>query len=180
MEDTRKIVVEIVNREEIESKQQTNKKEDSGEVEVNLSFLLHPIKNTQTALLGKSVFVNQAFDLAKNSIGQAITLSANRYFNMKEDYLTENMFNSAKTTINKVANFGTSIISGGIAGSSVGGPIGAVIGASISAVSFGITEVLNYQARISSYYQSLNASNYQIGFMRTRAGLTNGSKGTEN
>ena len=58
----------------------------------------------------------------------------------------------------------------------VGGPTGAVIGAA----GWVGSEILQNQASLSSYYSSINATSMQTEFSRTRAGLVDNGRGTEN
>ena len=58
----------------------------------------------------------------------------------------------------------------------VGGPVGAAVGA----VSWGVNEFIQNKANLSGYYQDLNASNFNMQFNRTRAGLIDEGRGTEN
>lgn len=181
MEETRKIVVEIIDGNNKTSGGQTTiVNNETSNVEVNMTAILHPIKETENHLLGKSVLLNQAYGVAKSGIKQGINLTMNRYFAMKEDYINQTNFDNFMTGVSKVANMGSSIIGGAIVGSKVGGIAGAVAGGTIGAIGFGVSEYLGYQGRMSSYYQQLNASNYQTGFARTRAGLTDGGRGTDN
>ena len=109
---------------------------------------------------------------AKNIGSRTVSSITNRYFSLSENYIAENDYNNIMTTINKATSFGIAVKTG----ASVGGVVGAVI----SAAAWGTNEFISYQNRMSGYYQSLNATNYQTEFDRSRLGLTNEGKGTEN
>ncbi len=171
MADTRKLVIEIVDTV-VDSDSKSQKKNIEEEGGINLSKLLHPIKTMESKVLGKNVIVNQAYDGIKNALIQTVELNLNRYFTIKEDYLGENTYNNAKSAINKVAS-GWSAVAGGAL---VGGPIGAIVGGTTWLVG----QISSNQSTMSSYYQGLNSSTMETSFARTRAGLTNNSRGTEN
>ena len=179
MAEIRKIVVEINDKVLQTEKQTTIVNNETNNTEVNLTALIHPIKEAEKHLLGKSVLLNQAFNVAKSGVKQSIDLSLNRYFNMKENYIGQTDYNNFMRGINVVSSVGTSIIGGAMLGMKAG-PIGAVAGATIGGVSAGINLFIGHQARLSNYYSSLNASNVSLQYGRERAGLIDGSKGTEN
>ena len=179
MAEVRKIVVEINDKTLQAEKQTTIINNETNNTEVNLSALIHPIKATEKHLLGKSVLLNQAYNVAKSGVKQSIDLSLNRYFNMKENYIGQTDYNNFMRGINVVSSVGTSIIGGAMLGSKLGIG-GAIAGATIGGIGAGINLAISYQGRLSNYYSSLNASNISLQYGRERAGLVDGSKGTEN
>lgn len=168
MAEARKIIIEIMDSDG--KTKEGNKKNDTDKA---LEKMLHPIKTLEKSTLGKNVLVNQAYQQIKASTSQTINLTLNRYFNMKEDYLNETTFNNVKNTFSRITNLAASTIAGAMYG---GGIPGAVIGF----VGGVISDTVQYQSRLSGYYSQLNATNYQTGFNRIRAGLTDGGRGTEN
>ena len=120
----------------------------------------------------KSVVVHQAVDVAKNLIVQSLNGTANRYFSMKEDYISENIYNATMSTLGKTVKIGTAIV-GGYA-------IGNVAGAIIGGVGAIVSEGVSLYNKYSNYYSTLNASNMNVDFARTRAGLIDNGRGTEN
>lgn len=165
MAETRKITVEIITTPK-------EKKEKKDFETSNLSELLHPAKSLEKELLGKNVFINQAYNQAKSLIMNTVNTSINQYFNLSEDYLGQNTYKEITKTLSKAQSLGSSIVSGFI----VGGGVGAAIGA----VGWTANEIISNQARMSNYYSSLNTTNYGTGFSRTRAGLVDNGRGTEN
>ena len=105
--------------------------------------------------------------------------SLQRHFTLTENYMSQNIYANAKKSISLAMSAGASILEGAKIGS-VFGPGGTIGGAIVGAATFAVQQQLQYQTRMSSYYQSLNASNYQSDFSQVRAGLIDGSKGTEN
>ena len=166
MADTRKIVIEIQNISKNEATQQVEPAQPQQQGNGTAS------DNSEAKTLGKSVILNQALHQAKSMIVNTVRRDANRYFSLGEDYLAETTYNNIETAISKGVGLATAI--GG--GAMVGGPIGAIIGAG----AWGYSEAISYRDRMSGYYQNLNASRIQSGFESKRAGLTDGSRGTEN
>lgn len=129
---------------------------------------------------GAKALVKMGVEKVGNIAMQTAQVSLNRYFSMSENYMAETDYQNAMTMINKSKSLYSTIASGAMAGAAVGGPMGAAVGTIISAGAWGINEYVNYQQRMSNYYQNLNATRYQTEFDRTRLGLTNEGKGTEN
>lgn len=113
-----------------------------------------------------------AAEQATKIVGSMIQNSVNKYFSLSENYLAENDYTRYKTLASK----GQSLFQSVATGVATGGPIGGVV----AAVLWGGNEFVSYQNRMSGYYQALNATNYQTQFDRSRLGLTNEGKGTEN
>jgi hypothetical protein len=106
-----------------------------------------------------------------SQISNAASYATNRYLTLHEEYMGQQQLSNIKTTINKAQSLGSSVATG----AAVGGWVGAIGGA----VSWGISQHFEYQQRMSSYYQQLNATNFQTEFSASKLGL-NGSSGTEN
>lgn len=164
--DTRKLVIEIVEKETKEVKKE---KEES---KTSLTKQLKPNETNESLQMAKNVLVNQVYPQIKNSLIQTVEFNLNRYFTIHEDYISENTYNNAKSAIGKMASFGTTVA----AGAMMGGPVGAIVAAG----AWVINQRQEEQATMSNYYQGLNSSNMETAFSRTRAGLINNSKGTEN
>lgn len=166
MAEVRSITIEIINGsggggDDEEKKLKKKKREEE------------KTKEKQKNALKK--FGQEALEL----LGNAAEQSLQRHFTLTENYMSQNIYANAKKTISLVKQGATSIASMSQIGS-VFGPVGAVVGAAIGAISFGVDTAIAYQTRMSSYYQSLNAGNYQSDFSQVRAGLVDGSRGTEN
>lgn len=137
-------------------------------------------KTKEGNVLFKSLILNQGYQTAKRLVLQSIDANLNRNFSLNEDYMGETTYQNAKNMISKMTSYASSVASATIMGASVGGFVGAVIGFGISAVGIGVSEYTNTQAKKSQYFRSLNASNIEVGYARQRAGLIDGSMGTEN
>lgn len=137
-------------------------------------------KTSETSTIFKSIIIGKGFTTAKNLIIQGVDLGLNRQFALNEDYMGEQTYSNAKNVISKVTSIGSTIIGGTVFGAQVGGVWGAVGGFAISTGGVIASEVMSINGKISQTYRSLNASNIETQYARARAGLTDGSMGTEN
>ena len=137
-------------------------------------------KTSETSTIFKSLIIGKGFSTAKNLIIQGVDVGLNRQFSINEDYMGETTYQNAKNIIGKVTSIASSIGGGTMFGAQVGGLWGAVIGFGISAVGVGVSETLSVQGKMSQTFRSLNASNIEVNYARAKAGLTDGSMGTEN
>lgn len=120
-----------------------------------------------------------AFNAAKEILISGVENSLQRNYTLTENYMAQATYANAKKSISMVTSLGTTIAGAAKVGSLAGGA-GIVASVGVAVVSWGVNQYISYQNRMSSYYQSLNASNYQSDFSQIRAGLVDGSKGTEN
>ena len=137
-------------------------------------------KTNETATIFKSLIIGKGFETAKRLIIQGVDVGLNRQFSINEDYMGETTYQNAKNVIGKVTSIASTIGGGTLAGAQVGGLWGAAIGFGISAIGVGVSETLSVQGKMSQTFRSLNASNVELNYARARAGLTDGSMGTEN
>lgn len=177
MADNRKIVIEIVDKTDNTEISQLSSKLDIDPQKIKKEKTAKQ-KNEFQHLT--SVLLNQAWQQAKSLAVNALNSTANRYFNLKEDYMNENLYNNIKQVYQTSSSIVNSTIGGAITGATVGGGVGAAIGAGIGLVGSSISEGMNAYNKISTIYSKLQTNNYNAVFNQTRAGLTNGSKGTEN
>lgn len=120
-------------------------------------------------------------------LNSSVSYATNRYFSLKEDYLSENVYNNIKSGVTKGLGMASSLISGAAAGAKTGsvfGPVGtavgAVLGASVGGFGYGANQYVQYQQKMSGYYQQLNATNAQTQFQAKRLGLSNEGQNTLN
>ena len=158
-DDTRRIVIEILNAETGGDITKKKKKTDE------------EIEQEKKERMAKAI-QHQAVRTAKKLAKQAADASASHYIRMKEDYMFENNFNAIKTAASK----GFGLYSAVAMGTAVGGPVGAAIGAAGWAVS----ETISIGSKWLDTYATMNELSYNKTFSRTRAGLTDNGKGTEN
>ena len=120
-------------------------------------------------------------------LSSSVSYATNRYFSLKEDYLSENVYNNIKSGVTKGLGMANSLISGATAGAKTGsvfGPVGTavgtVLGASVGGFGYGLNQYVQYQQKMSGYYQQLNATNAQTQFQAKRLGLSNEGQNTLN
>lgn len=120
-------------------------------------------------------------------LNSSVSYATSRYFSLKEDYLSENVYNNIKSGVTKGLGMASSLISGAAAGAKTGsvfGPVGtavgAVLGATVGGFGYGLNQYVQYQQKMSGYYQQLNATNAQTQFQAKRLGLSNEGQNTLN
>lgn len=180
MADQKEIVIDIRSSQPSATGQSVSKDEETSSFSKDLSKLLHPIRTLETETVGKNIILNQAYQNAKQNVKQMIDFSLNRYFNMKEDYLSQNTFNHVKTAISKVGSFFEATGAGALSGASVGGVPGAIAGAAVGAITNIGSQVIGYEQRMSGYYSALNATNFQTNFRASKMNLIDDNRNTLN
>lgn len=136
-------------------------------------------KSTKKEKSSVNVIGMYAFNNVKNELVSTVTSTLNRQITLNENYLAQNNLNVAKKSLSLVSSLASSIYAGGKVGA-IGGPVGSAIGAAIAATTWGMSQYISYQNRMSSYYQQLNSNNFNTEFSQVRAGLINNGRGTEN
>ena len=126
-----------------------------------------------------SIVANEAFKQAKTIIKNLGTYSLNRYFNLTEDYLSEQTMQNVTTAIEKVTSIGTTIAGAVTIGSSFG-PVGIALTTTIATVGWLINDGIEKEKRWQTARLAQNNANYNREFSAIRAGLIDGSKGTLN
>lgn len=184
MADTRKITIEILGRSSNASSQ---KPFDDDEENEDPYKALKEAKKRQFKRPEGPSFSNTAsfilYDGIKSSIQifkTSIETSVNRNFSLTENYIGQQDYQNTKNIINKGKSFIGSLATGFVAGAATGGVGGSVIGSVIGAVTWGANQQIQHKTDLSSYYQQLNAANFNTQFNRTRAGLVNEGRGTDN
>jgi hypothetical protein len=130
----------------------------------------------------KSHFVHgfaKAAEVATNYVKSAANFAYNRHVTLQEDYITSQMKSNVEDSVNRVKGLAQNVWDGAKDGAKVGGVVGAIIGGVAGAIDYGSQQYIEYQQRMSNYYQQLNATNFQTNFDASRLGLI-GSSGTEN
>ena len=183
MADDRKITIEIIGGDGVSD---SKKGEDAEEkvaqaVKRTVEPLISrekPKDNTSAMAVIKGMAflaVQKTANLGRTAVNNTLS----RYNNLKEDYMAENTMSAISSTVNVAKSFKSSVVSGATAGSAFG-PVGTLVGTVIGTAYGGVNLYLNEQARYSSHYQNLNATNYQTQFAQMRAGLIDNGRGTEN
>lgn len=180
MADSRNIVIELkVNNSQAVGADSNNKSEDELSSASLLKTALHPIKSLEKATVGQNILVYQAYNYAKQQIKQVAQYTIGKYFSLTENYTAQQDLENVKTTISKVAGFGSAIISGAMMGS-MAGPGGAAAGAIIATVGSGINEAISIYQRFKEQDRSLINMNVQSNFQLTRMGLVDGGRDSMN
>lgn len=183
MADTRDITITIISKNGDEENihdenagkgQPVNPTNKNTKVTSYLKSSNDPNKYAQAA----AAFI--AISGAKQLLENTIQLTLNRYYNMSENYISQNEYRNIMTGVSKVASLGGTIVSGATSGFFIGGPVGGVVGGLVAGLGWGANEYVNAQATKSQYYSQINASNINVAYMRERAGLYMNGKGTEN
>lgn len=159
-EELRKVVIEVITTGDGDGITPPTPTENNGAV-----------KRTEKKSL-ENILLNQAYSQAKNLVNQAVNSTLSRYYNMKEDYMFENNVNQVKTILSKTTSFATTVAGGFM--------VGNIPGAIIAGVGWIGSEGLSAINKMSDVYARINSSNYDKAFSRTRVGLTDNGKGTEN
>lgn len=163
--ETRKIVIEIVSKEATTKSQKIIDK-------VQKTDTTETIETVKEGTLVSSLVVNQAFTQVKGLVKNAALYYMNKNFTLKENYLMQRNVDNALTSINKVVSFGTSVAGGFL--------LGNVAGAAVAAVGWAANEAFTSFKRQDQAMMGLNTTNIQTAFQQTRAGLSDGSRGTQN
>lgn len=159
--DTKKITIEIIGGGS--GSEENN--EDTVDKELNP-------KKTKKKKTGAEIWLNMVAQRALSIFTSTVESSANRYFYMKEDYLGEQIYRNVKNNIGKV--------SGSIATIAAGAKIGGAPGAVIATVGVVANESLSMFNKYATLENQMNTLNYGMEFSKTRAGLVDNGRGTEN
>lgn len=152
--DTKKITIEIIGKsseEDGEKKQKSGKKNKKSEGKIWLSMVAQR---------------------AKEIVISTIETDASRYFYMKEDYLGETVYRNIKNNVGKAI--------GAVSTVAAGAKLGGAPGAAIAAVGVVVNEGISIFNKYATLENQMNTLNYGMEFSRTRAGLVDNGRGTEN
>ena len=194
-QDTRTIKIEITNiqanksgmqisqkkRSSIEESQNDIDRSYKSEVSSALNEVIHPISSTMKDFAGSSVRKQAIATLAQqamNIIEQSIEYGVTRHLNLTEDYIAQNNYNKIKS-IYSLTKGAASAVASGISMGAAFGPAGLAAGMTIGLANWGINTTIQQSQRYSEYYQQLNATNFNTQYNQKRAGLYDGSRGTE-
>lgn len=162
MADTKKITIEIISSGSDSQETPTDVVDDE----------LNPKETNKKKKTGTEIWMSMAAQRALNIALQTLDSSTNRYFYMKEDYLGEAMYHNVKNNVNKVI--------GAVSTIATGAKIGSAPGAVIAAVGVAANEGISIFNKYASLENQMNTLNYGMEFSRTRAGLVDNGRGTEN
>lgn len=174
MASDKKITVEVIGRdvEYASNGGGTSKQTKQNNGRINLSALISPLKTDEKEILADNIITQKAVNDIKGLISNGVTYSLTRRLTLSEDYMAQNDMNIAITGINKVSSLFTAIF----AGMKIGGSVGAGVGM----VAYVALEGLNAYQRYDQAYIQVNEQNYETSFQRTRLGLNDNGRGTQN
>lgn len=177
--DEKRIVIEIKTTDSNNGGGSSSGTSQKNNGEIDLNALVHPIKSIEAQTLGKSVLLNQAYQYTKTAVKSIVSYQINRYFSLTEDYKSEQILSNTLNIIGKVSALGSAIGAGAITGSAAG-PVGTAIGAVVGAAGWTINEAIQGVHRFDQVGIQLNQMRYDVAFAKTKLGLIDGGKGTEN
>lgn len=174
MASSKRITIEVIGRD-VEyadmgggtSKQTTDK---NGMTDV--TALISPTKSDEKEILRKNIIIQHAINDIGQAIGSGVSYALTKRMSLSEDYLSQQDTNNALNVIGKVASAVTTVI----AGAKIGGIYGA-IGAGII---WAGTEIFNEYKRFDQAYIQLNEATEESLFQKTRLGLIDNGRGTQN
>lgn len=186
MSDARKITIEILQPKSLDSGEGNKEnKKASWDYKAMLDKCFHPINNAVRNLIDSTMDEGQK-DIAEytanqifSAVNSYLDYSMNRYFTLTEDYISQNEYQIFSKSRDMLHSGLSSMVTGMMAGASLG-PGGMIMGAVTGLASFGVQESIKQKQRYSSYYQQLNATNFNTSFSEQRASLYDGGRGTEN
>lgn len=168
-QETRTITIELVDR--TNDRHRRSEEFDTGN---GLGSNEHNRVDDQAEreLSKRTLFLNYAAKRAWSVLKQATISTANRYWSLTEDYLAQNTFNNTMNVINETIGFGSTL--------AAGFAIGGAVGSGIAAVGYGAAKAISTVNEYSNLRQTINTTNYNMQFQRTRMGLVDNGRGTEN
>lgn len=174
MASSKKIVVEVVGRdmEYASNGGGTSKQITDEDGQINLNSLLSPTKSSEKQILAKNIIVNKAIDDASSLIINGVRYAMSRRYTLSEDYIAQQEMSNTNILIDKIGSLGQAII----AGASIGGPIGAIV----AGITWTATQSMEIAQRFDQAYLQVNEQNYESSFQRTRLGLNDNGRGTQN
>lgn len=145
----------------------------------NITKILHPVRHLLSEITEKNELVGYFLTEAVKDVNKAAKIEVNRYFTLREDYLSQRTLENVNIAVSKVQGLGMAALTGASAGS-FAGPVGTVAGVVVGTASWGVQELMGMRSAGSNYYQQLNGANFQTAFSQVRAGLVDNGRGTEN
>lgn len=132
------------------------------------------------ATLGKVEFASYTLNIAKNIAKNGALYFLNRYYNLSEDYKSEQNLRNTMSVLEHIGQAWTSILGGAITGAKVGQGWGAAIGAVVGATGWTANTLMSGYKAHDSETISLSTMNIQSGYQKVRLGLIDDGRGTQN
>ena len=175
MADTRNIVIELKVRNDSPKAQKGTGAESKEMEKMDLEYLLHPVGKLKGIEGAKYALVLNAYNNAKSVIKNEAKYEIGKYFSLTENYAMQQDIDNALIAISKVAEFGSSILSGIVVGSA-GGVGGALVGAIVGAVADIAQNSVQIYQRFDQQNRQLATANVQSQFQAVRMGLIDGGR----
>lgn len=180
MADERRIVIELRIGEGAAGESDDKAVDDGGE---NLTKFLkmaqHPIRALEKAVFGKTEWLYYTYQQAKSITKTTVLYGLERYYNLTENYKSEQMLRNTLNVLTNASDFGTSVLGGAIVGAA-GGPVGAMVGAVVGTISWTANATFNAWKAYDQQNISLKTMNVQSGYQKVRLGLIDDGRGTQN
>lgn len=177
MADERRIVIELKLSDGSDaSSDEENKEDDLTDI---LQIAQHPIRALEKATLGKNKILYYAYQQSKQIIKNAALYNLQLYFNLTENYKSEQDLQNTLSVISHVSEAWSLTLGGAIMGAKAG-PAGAVAGAAIGLTFSGINTVFNAFKEWNQQSIQLNTMNIQSSYQKVRLGLIDDGRGTQN
>ena len=181
MASSKKIVVEVIGRdiEYASAGGGTSKQVKEPGGGTNLNALMSPTKSSEKEAIAKHLIIQKTYETIKNLTIKNVGYIINRRNMLGEDYMAQQDISNASSTIERVSGLATSIVSGAMIGSAIPG-IGTAIGGLVGAFAYIGNDLTSTIQKYDQAYIQLNESNYESAFQRTRLGLNDNGRGTQN
>lgn len=181
MANSKKIVVEVIGRdiEYASNGGGTSRQIKNSNGQINLNSLLSPTKSAEKEIIATNLLIERAERDIAGLIRSSVMYALNRRYNLNEDYMAQQDMSNILTGIGKTASLGASIIAGAKLGSGIGA-YGALIGGTIGTFAWVGSEAVSVIQKFDQAYIQINENNYESSFQRTRLGLNDNGRGTQN
>lgn len=165
MADDRRIVIELkaIGEDEEDEEKKTSDEEKEAKKRSN------KIKSVTKQLIG------QSFQMLETQV----LYQLDKYVSLTDDYKTGVMIDNIKTTISKVKGLGGSVLSGVKVASTIGGGLGAGLGLAVVGA-YVTSEGLNIARQHETQSLNLRLADKEAKYARTRLGLIDNGRGTQN
>ena len=180
MADERRIVIELKATSSASSTGGADKEAQDEALTSVLKVIQHPVQSLEKNFFGKNIIAYQMWQYTKKTIKSAALYQAEKYFNLSEDYKSEQTLENIVSVVENVAGIGASILGGAVVGAKAGGVWGAVIGAAVGTVQAGVNTFINREKAFFNQNMKLTTMNIQSSFQQTKLGLVDNGRGTLN
>lgn len=184
MDERKEIVISVIGGNPFEEGKPFESTSEVDNPAAYTNKMIHFIKNpVQT--LEKKIMASNAWPAAmimsktEQLLVNTANIEMNRFFSLKEDYMSQNAVNMLKQEVSTIKSIASSTLAGVMTGAK-GGIVGMAVGGVIG-TAYGVANaVISKNQQIEQYNMQLNTINMQVSYGERRASLVNGGRGTEN